>query len=195
MVRERSRVRFSPSAPVLLMKIIDLTQQIYAGMPVFPGDPEVEINQIQTFERDGWNMKQISLTLHVGTHVNVPFHGTKDGKNLDFYKVGDFIGESVRYESDKDIVKGKGVIFVEHNVDKRIAEVIKQRRPKFIGLSKNLPDEEFDIDIEKELLEEGIISFENLANCQELPKNFVFYGVPLSIKEADGGPVRAFAVV
>ena len=45
------------------------------------------------------------------------------------------------------------------------------------------------------LLEKGIISFENLANTDKLPEAFTFYGVPLNIKEADGSPVRAFAVI
>lgn len=64
--------------------------------------------------------------------------------------------------------------------------------PKFIGLSEKF---EFDIAIEKLLLEKGIISYENLTNTKSLPESFTFYGVPLNIKESDGSPVRAFAII
>jgi arylformamidase len=52
-----------------------------------------------------------------------------------------------------------------------------------------------DARIEKDLLAAGIISFENLANLNELPESFVFYGMPLHIRGGDGSPVRAFAVI
>lgn len=86
----------------------------------------------------------------------------------------------------------KGVIFSSCNIDKKITEDLIKFPPKFIGLSAKF---EFDITLEKLLLEKGIISFENLINTEKLPHEFTFYGVPLNIKEADGSPVRAFAIV
>lgn len=165
---------------------------IYSGMPVFPGDPEVIIEQVQTFEKDGWNMKRIHANLHSGTHVNVPIHGTKSGRNLDSYKIEDFIGESVIYKNENDIQSGKGVIFSAVDINKRLAKIIVKEKPKFVGLSAKF---EFDIAVEKYLLENGVISYEKLVNTGKLPPEFYFYGVPLNIKEADGSPVRAFAVV
>lgn len=174
------------------MKIIDLSQQIYSGMPVFPGDPEVDIEQAQTFEKDGWNMKRVHMNLHDGTHVNAPVHGTKNGETLDDYSPDDFIGQAVLYEGPDDIKRGIGVIFRDHDIDREAAELIVSKKPKFVGLSDKW---EFDVDVEKYLLENNVISFERLANTDQLPKEFMFYGVPLNIKEADGSPVRAFAVI
>jgi len=173
------------------MKIIDLSQTLYDHMPVYPGDADVIIEQAQTFAKDGWNMKRIHINLHNGTHVNIPIHGTKNGRNLDSYIIDDFIGKSFLFMSEKDIKKGYGVIFSDKNIDWDLAKIIVKRKPKFIGLSEKF---EFDIEIEKFLLEKEIISYERLANTQKLPKEFMFYGVPLNIKEADGSPVRAFAV-
>ncbi len=56
------------------MKIIDLTVPIYTGMPVYPGDPEVDIEQVQTVENDEWNMKRLHICSHDGTHINAPSH-------------------------------------------------------------------------------------------------------------------------
>ena len=174
------------------MKIIDLSMQIYSGMPVFPGDPEVIVEQLQTFSKDGWNMKRIHLNLHDGTHVNVPIHGTKNGRNLDTYKIEDFIGRTRLYKNEKDIQAGRGVIFGDTDIDMVLAKIIVARRPKFAGLSAKF---EIDTTVEKYLLEKEIISFEKLVNTDKLPSEFNFFGVPLNIKAADGSPVRAFAVV
>lgn len=67
-------------------------------------------------------------------------------------------------------------------------------KPKFVGLSVKF---EFDIEIEKKLLEAGIVSYENLVNTEKLPKSkkFMFYGFPLKIKDGDGSPVRAVAII
>lgn len=174
------------------MKIIDLSKTLYDHMPVYPGDPDVVIEQIQTFDKDGWNMKRIQINLHDGTHVNVPIHGTKNGLNLDSYKIESFFGKSELYKPGMKFYHNKGVIFSSTNIDLKIANELIKFPPKFVGLSEKF---EFDIAIEKLLLEKGIISFENLTNTDKLPQEFTFYGVPLNIKEADGSPVRAFAIV
>jgi len=49
--------------------------------------------------------------------------------------------------------------------------------------------------IEQYLLSNDIILFERLANTNKLPKKFLFYGAPLKIKDGDGSPVRAFAIL
>jgi len=174
------------------MKIIDLTLPIYTGMPVYPGDPEALIEIIQTIEKDGWNMRRIQMNSHDGTHVNVPSHAVKDGKNLDDFELNNFCGVARIYDPAVAITQTEGIIFRDRNIDKSIAEKIKENRPKFIGLSNKY---EFDGDIEKNLLEAGIISFERLANLDILPSSFEFYGLPLNIQEGDGSPVRALAII
>ncbi len=174
------------------MQIIDLTLPLYTGMPVFPGNPEVSIELVSTFETNGWNMRRIQMNGHDGTHVNAPIHGTKDGKNLDDYSLEQFQGPARIYNPSVPISPDEGIIFRDQDIDQRLAEQIKATRPLFVGLSSNF---EVDIDIEKDFLREDIILFEKLANLDQLPDQFHFYGMPLKIKGGDGSPVRAFAVV
>lgn len=174
------------------MKIIDLSQPIFDNMPVYPGDPGVIIKEIQTFEKEGWNLRNMSFTTHIGTHVNVPYHMNNAGKRLDLYDLDRFIGKTELYKTGMQYFKNKGVIFSATNITKEIADQLVAFPPKFIGLSEK---QEFDIALEKILLDADIISFENLANTEKLPASFNFYGVPLNIKESDGSPVRAFAIV
>ena len=173
------------------MNLIDLTLPIYDGMPVYPGDPEVSVKLVQTMESDGWNMRQIQMCGHDGTHVNVPIHGTKDGKNLDDYELMDFMGPGIKYESEEDLKAGMVIIFDDIDITQSIAEACLKKGVKSVGLSSNF---EFNIDVEKWLLEQGMISFERLANTDQLPKNFFFYGAPLKIQEGDGSPIRAYAI-
>jgi arylformamidase len=174
------------------MRIIDLTLPMYSGMAVFPGDPEVVIEPVQTYARDGWNMQRLHINTHDGTHVNVPIHGTAKGKSLDDYGAGDFCGAAEIYEPSWTLTSSVGILFRDRNIDCAIAKTIKAARPRFVGLSYSF---EFDMNIERELLEAGIISYERLCNLEKLPKRFQFFGMPLKIRRGDGSPVRAFAIL
>lgn len=113
-----------------------------------------------------------------------------NGKTLDDYSLDAFCGPAKIY--DGTITTDKGVIFRDQNIDNSLAGQIKKIRPRFVGLSSKY---EFDIEIEKDLLKEDIVLFERLANLEQLPPEFLFYGMPLKIKEGDGSPVRAFAII
>lgn len=175
-----------------MMKLIDLTQPLFDGMPVYPGDPEVRIQEIHTIQKQGWNLRNITFTTHIGTHVNVPYHMVQDGKTLDDIPLDSFMGKAVIYTPGMEFYGETGVIFRDQNINKEMTSHMIKTPPKFIGVSAA---HEFDIEIEKELLKHNIVSYENLANTELLPNEFFFYGVPLSIKGGDGSPVRAFAQV
>lgn len=175
-----------------LMRIIDLSKPIFDHMPVFPGDPDVELTKIQTLEKEGWNMHRISMNLHDGTHVNAPIHMAQSGKTLDDLSLDRFIGPCVLYAEGMTFTSDTGVLFVTHNVTPTIADRLIQTPPKFIGVSERF---EFDIALEQRLLEHDMISFENLTNTEALPESFMFYGLPLRFVGGDGSPVRAIAVI
>ena len=173
------------------MKIIDLTLPLYADMEVYPGDPKPSFELIEQFAETGWNMRRLEINGHDGTHVNVPLHATAAGKHLDDYDLAAFMGESVLYESDADIKPGVGLIFHATDISWDIAKSVVAIGPSFIGLPAKF---EFDIAIERWLLERDVISFEQLINTERLPKSFYFHGAPLRIVHGDGSPVRAYAL-
>jgi len=174
------------------MKIIDLSQELFTGMPVFPGDPEVKIEPVLTIEDGGWLVRRLEINSHDGTHVNLPAHVMTGGKTVNNFGIEEFVGDCEIYFEGMAMNEKVGVIFRDQNIDKGIAEQIKLQKPKFVGLSEEF---EFDLEIEKDLLLNGIISYEKLANLKTLPNKFKFYGVPLKIRDGEGSPVRAFAVV
>src|SRR5579872_3754948 len=159
------------------MKLIDLTLPLYTGMPVYPGDPEASIELVQTHQKEGWDMRRIQINTHDGTHVNAQIHMIPKGKTLDDYPLAAFFGPAKIY--DGSIEKDKGVIFRDQNIDRTIMEQIKKIRPRFIGLSSKF---EWDVEIERDLLKEDLITFERIANTEQLPNEFMFYALPLNIK-------------
>lgn len=174
------------------MRMIDLSLELSNDLQVFPGDPRVEIQQLQTFNKDGWNMKRLHINGHDGTHINAQIHGMPKGKTLDNYKIADFIGKAVVYDKLSDIKLGIGIIIRNKNIDLEFAKVIARKKPKFIGLAAEF---EMDVEVEKYFFKKNILCYEKIANTDKLPKSFVFYGVPLRIKDGDGSPVRAYAIV
>ncbi len=137
-------------------------------------------------------MRRIQINSHDGTHVNAPIHGIENGKNLDEYSLDQFCGKAVIYNPANPINSDEGIMFRDRNIDAETAEQIKEARPRFVGLSSEF---EFDVDIERDFLKENIIVYERLCNLDQLPDSFQFYGMPLNIREGDGSPVRAFAII
>ena len=123
------------------MNIVDLSQPLFDKMPVFAGDPEVSIKEIHTLDKEGWNLRQITFTSHIGTHVNAPYHMAKNGKTLDDLPPERFFGKATlytSYTSGMQFDKNIGVIFHKQNIDMKLAKEMVKNPPKFVGLSAQL---------------------------------------------------------
>lgn len=56
------------------MKVIDLSQPLFDGMDVYPGDPEVSIKQIHNLDKEGWRLRYLQMSTHIGTHADAFAH-------------------------------------------------------------------------------------------------------------------------
>lgn len=75
------------------MKLYDITVAISPDLPVYPGDPPVRVERLQSLEAgDIARVSQLSLSTHTGTHVDPPFHFLPDGAPLDRVPLEVFIG-------------------------------------------------------------------------------------------------------
>jgi len=64
-------------------KIIDLTHPIATSMPVWPGDPKVEIFTNADLNTDGFNLNVFAIGEHTGTHIGVAAHFQTDETTID----------------------------------------------------------------------------------------------------------------
>ena len=75
------------------MMIHDVTVTISREMPVYPGDPQIEIKRTLLLEEgDVANVSHLSCGTHIGTHVDPPSHFVEGGIALDKLPLDVLIG-------------------------------------------------------------------------------------------------------
>lgn len=77
------------------MHIIDLSQTIEPGMPVYPGTPGPLFQAISSVKEHGFAEQMLTLSSHTGTHVDLPSHILRSGHSLDAFNVERFAGKGV----------------------------------------------------------------------------------------------------
>lgn len=173
------------------MKIIDLSIPIETGMRVYPGDPEVVINRIHTYEKHTWELRQLSMGSHTGTHVDAFSHMHQGGKSIEQIPLTKFFGKAMVFKHAKNLMdiqpEALGLFFLEEVDADHLASIL-QTNPPFVG--GNITEA-----LERALLKEEVVTYTNLINLEHIPieEPFTFYGFPLNIKNGDGSPVRAVA--
>lgn len=73
------------------MKIYDVTVAVSESVPIYEGDPRVEIESVRTISGgDNANVSHLCLGAHTGTHVDAPNHfidGTRRVEDLEIEKL------------------------------------------------------------------------------------------------------------
>ncbi len=78
-----------------MYRIIDLSQRIDQGTPVYPGDPSVSLTPAATVAADGYNLLHLRMSSQTGTHVDAPYHFFDSGARLDELPLDVFLGPAV----------------------------------------------------------------------------------------------------
>jgi arylformamidase len=77
------------------VQIFDVSVRISPQMPVWPGDPPVQIERVASInEGDPANLTRLSLGAHTGTHVDAPYHFFEQGLKVDQLPLSTFIGSA-----------------------------------------------------------------------------------------------------
>jgi arylformamidase len=123
-----------------MLRLVDLSLDIYDGAPTFEPDPKTRVNAHLKISDLNYNMTELIMSAHYGTHLDAPYHFFDDGRtveNLDVRRgfglahVLDFThkkpGEAITLEEVKPfadkVMKGSRLIF-HTNWDKVISDPI-----------------------------------------------------------------------
>ena len=192
---------------------------INKDMPVFAGSRIPELHQTASIEKDGWTEHHISISTHIGTHIDAPWHFIKNGKTLDKVALDRLIGDGLVIDCRKykevpvEAVKNKNIrkkiVFFYTGQSKKtkeeygknapviseeLAKLLVKSKVKCIGVDSFSPDEA-PYNVHRILLSKDMPIVENLANLDELlNKKFQAIILPLKV-DLDGAPCRAIAVV
>ena len=82
----------------MTQRIIDLSQEIYTGMPIFPLHAPTMILPWAKREVYGFKTETLFLSTHAGTHVDAPSHFLADGSTIDEEPLDLFMGEAVLFD-------------------------------------------------------------------------------------------------
>src|SRR5580693_9377112 len=185
------------------MKIVDLSQDIYEGMKVYPGHLKTVQFEHATHEETaprfegGFSFQTTGFILNDNgpTHCDSfshldpdPSAETIDQMPLELFYTGTwnkFTGDK-RYLSD---FPGLG---------ESAGEWIARRQVKTFGVDSPTPDNPASVSYPIHMMcrREHITHHENLANLDQVVNTrFTFAGFPLKLRGAHGGPTRAVALV
>ena len=66
------------------MTIHDISLTISPNLPIWPGDPALELEQIESMDKGAHaNVTRLSAAVHLGTHVGAPHHFLNDGRTVE----------------------------------------------------------------------------------------------------------------
>ena len=94
------------------MKIFDITLTITPGMVVWPGDPAVVLEQIQSIDNGAHaNVSRLELSVHTGTHVDAPHHFLNNDLTVETLPLDILTGPVlvVQFPDDLDLITAEAL--------------------------------------------------------------------------------------
>jgi kynurenine formamidase len=62
--------------------VADLTHELHQDFPTYFGVPGITLNQKFNFRDNGFNLFELALNEHTGTHIDAPLHFSADGQSV-----------------------------------------------------------------------------------------------------------------
>jgi arylformamidase len=202
------------------MKVYDVTVTLRPGMPVWPGEPGMEIRRVMSI-KDGMaaNVSAFKTGCHIGTHVDAPLHFIEGGKSIEELSLDLFVGRvtvySMAVEQFIDIAdieslgiqNGERVIFKTANsslwekegfetdfifITERAAQYLVNIGVKTVGIDY-LSVEQYGMEgspTHHILLGGGVGVIEGLDLRGVEDGEYDLFCLPLKLAGADGSPAR-----
>lgn len=207
------------------MKLIDISHPLEHGQQTFPSDPKLSIIPHGNTKTLRYNITQISIGSHQGTHLDAMYHFLDEGKTIDQMPLDWFYGSASMIRVPKKanevvtvedlqpyvhLLQPEAKVILETGWHKRFGSEdfftgfpsLSQAAARFLAekgirmLGMDMPTPGKDwYELHHILLPKEIVIVESLANLHLVPDHFIFIGFPLNFKGRDGSPIRAVALI
>ena len=136
------------------MHTYDVTLTISPDMPVWPGDPSVDLKLVSKIS-DGANanVSHIKMGVHTGTHVDAPFHFLDNGKTIEEIPLSILVGRAYVLHLPNSVRMITAEILQNANIPPRTRRVLMRTRNSTLWGKKNLSFQEDFVAIDEEASE------------------------------------------
>ena len=195
-------------------RFYDITLPLYNGMAVYPGDPPFESSPCRRIENgDGYNLSDLKLGSHTGTHADAPRHFFKDGLPVDRLALAHFMGPTSVFDltGKKEIgaedlkglpIPGEGIVLLKTRsggldpgeaagLTPGAARYLVEKQIRTVGIDVLSIEREDSGEVHSVLLGGGAVILEGLSLSDVPPGDYRLVALPLRIVGGDGSPVRA----
>lgn len=228
----------------MALRLIDLSQEIFQGMSIFPMHQPTFIMTNMTHEENmaatgsktlGFSARNLLISEHGGTHCDAVWEYKPSGATIDKMPLEYFWGsaicidlshipptrkiephdlETALSKSGQTIEPGDIVLLYTGHYDRNFgtdqwqttytglsydgAKWLAEKGVVNIGVDAPAIDHPDDLDFSGHLVcgEYDITNTENLCNLHLLVnKRFLYFGLPLKIRDGSGSPIRAVALL
>lgn len=191
------------------MRIFDISRNILET-DVYPGDPAPRVDFLKTIGDDCcYNLSQITICPHTGTHIDAPAHFIENGKTIEQCPIDAFIGPCTVVETragvitgeeaenllpegcERLIIKGGGRSFFMDSS----AEYLAGCGIKLIGTdSLSIGCEGNELKPHRAFLGEEVAILEGLDLTDVPAGNYFLFAPPVKIGGIEGSPTRAVLI-
>ncbi|PIC98468.1 MULTISPECIES: arylformamidase [unclassified Sporosarcina] len=198
---------------------IDITQPLNQRIAEWPGDTPFSYEVAISKEQSGSvNIGKLTMSTHIGTHTDAPFHYDDNGLKILELPVDLYIGkaclvdvtgvscvtradlEPFDFDGAERLLLKTGshptpTKFPENFtvIGEDVGPLLKERGVRLIGVDTPSVDSETSKDLlgHHSLYRNDVIIIENLVLHSLEEGNYELIALPLALEDADGSPVRA----
>lgn len=142
------------------MRLVDLSHPVGTGMQVFPGDPQVETALAASLPVDGFQVAELRLGTHSGTHVDAPLHVVDGGASVDELGLPGLVGPArivhVPGLREHDVIRWDDVREQVEDVPPGTIVLFRTDWSRHFGTPRYLRHPVLDVEIARHLVSAGV---------------------------------------
>lgn len=193
---------------VEIMKIIDITKELFSA-DVYPGDAVPSFRHITGYDKevpDIYQVSEIVLGSHSGTHIDAPLHFINGGRDVSQIMLSRAAGECLVVSAEGDITAEKAhelmsakperlLIKGDITITPQSAQVFAEEGLLTLGVEgMTVGTPETSPLVHRTLLGAEVLIIESLDLSAAAEGRYILSAAPLKMAGLDGSPVRAFLI-
>jgi arylformamidase len=177
-------------------QIYDITQPLFESN-LYPDDPGPQSERARTIAEDGYNLTNISLCVHNGTHIDAPMHFLENGIGVNKLPLDVFYGNCFVKEWDGIIPQNCERLLIKgfYILTAADANLLVKSGVRLVGVeSQSVGALAAPAEVHKILLSAGIVPLEGIVLKDVPDGEYTLSAFPLNLGKCDGSPVRAVLI-